>query len=278
MASRDDLRALAAENHEIFDLGLYEAPDGTVVDIEDALIAMMAQTRVIDMSAETTDGRYPGQTRISLASETTVAGIDRLSVEGEFSVCVLNFASARSPGGGYLRGGNAQEEALCRATTLYPALAAQAAYYHLNKGWPTAIYSDALIYSPNVLLIRDEHGTLRPDPVPMAVITAPAPNVRALAETGLSEKLGSDVAASLALRVERILATACAYGHDSVVLGAWGCGVFGNPPDLVAGLFSDALSGPFEGCFKRVHFAVPGRDGDPNQTVFTARFGPPLPS
>ncbi len=37
-------------------------------------------------------------------------------------VCVLNFASATNPGGGVVNGSSAQEECICRCTTLYPCL------------------------------------------------------------------------------------------------------------------------------------------------------------
>ncbi len=57
-------------------------------------------------------------------------------------------------------------------------------------------------------------------------------------------------------RVIRVLAIAAAHGHAALVLGAWGCGVFGNDPDEVAGLFRDALDGPFRGAFTRVVFAI----------------------
>jgi uncharacterized protein (TIGR02452 family) len=60
----------------------------------------------------------------------------------------------------------------------------------------------------------------------------------------------------MAGRIDRVLRIAAAHGHDAVVLGAWGCGVFGNDPRDVAGLFRQALDGPFAGVFARVVFAV----------------------
>lgn len=277
MASRDGFRTLAEENQEIFDLGLYEASDGTIVDIAHDMTAMMAGTHVVDAPMAMAERRTAVSRWLSLAAETTLAGVERVFAKGASSICVLNFASARSPGGGYLRGGNAQEEALCRATTLYPALAAQVAFYAANKAWPNAIYSDALIYSPSVRLIRDDRGSLRPDPLPLSVISAPAPNISALADQGLADRLQGDVARSLARRVQRILAVAHAQDHDALVLGAWGCGVFGNAPQDVAGLFARALCGPFNGCFRHVHFAVPGQGDDPNLIAFRDQFGPVLP-
>lgn len=272
MSLRDRFRAIAIESQSAVDLGLYEAADGTVVDLSADLQAMFSGTRIVDGIPELPAVPSKTETRISFFAEDTLAAVDRLEAEGSGTVCVLNFASARSPGGGYLRGGNAQEEALCRATTLYPALARQTAFYVANRDWPNAVYADALIYSPNVLVIRDKHGQFRPDPIRIAVVTSPAPNRKALAEAGLDRPLQQDADDALSHRVALILATALWQGHSSIVLGAWGCGVFGNPPDLVADLFAKALSGPFRDCFRRVHFAVPGGTSDPNRIAFQKRF------
>ena len=57
-------------------------------------------------------------------------------------------------------------------------------------------------------------------------------------------------------RIRKVLAVGLAHGHLDIVLGAWGCGAFGNDPELIAKLFGDALRGPFAGCYRRVIFAV----------------------
>lgn len=273
MSSRDHYRSIALANAEAFNLGLYESMDGKIVDMTEALRAMAAGTQVVDGPSPLPDPLPQFKTRITLSSEDTLRGLERVAGESASSVCGLNFASARSPGGGYLRGGSAQEESLCRATTLYAAIAAQAGFYQENKAWPNAIYSDAIIYSPDVLVIRDRHELLRPDPFPVGIVTAPAPNKKALIEAGLAARLGQEVDQALSRRVDRILRIALAQGHRAIVLGAWGCGVFGNDPDQVAGLFADALSGPFRGCFERVHFAVPGAESDQTLIAFRRHFG-----
>lgn len=273
MSSRDRYRTIADENAEAFELGLYEALDGTVVDISAALRMMIGATEVIEHLPALSEPLPRFQTRITLAAEDTLSGLERVAQEAETPACGLNFASARSPGGGYLRGGNAQEESLCRATTLYPALAVQTGFYAANKAWPNAIYSDAMIYSPDVLVIRDRHEQLRPDPFRVGIVTAPAPNRNALAEAGLAGKLGQELDSALSRRVDRILRIALARGHQAIVLGAWGCGVFGNDPCQVAGFFADALFGPFSGCFERVHFAIPGAENDENLIAFRRHFG-----
>ena len=57
-------------------------------------------------------------------------------------------------------------------------------------------------------------------------------------------------------RIAKVLEIGLTHGHDAIVLGAWGCGAFGNDPTLVAGLFRDALTGPYRGAYRRVEFAI----------------------
>ncbi|MGI3185261.1 TIGR02452 family protein [Nioella aestuarii] len=272
MASRDHYRSIARANSEAFDLGLYEAVDGTIVDIAETLKTAARRTQLVDRPPLLPDPLPQYTTRMTLSVEDTLSGLECVTAEIASPVCGLNFASARSPGGGYLRGGSAQEESLCRATTLYPAIAAQEGFYKANKAWPNAIYSDAMLYSPDVLVIRDRHELLRPDPFPVGIVTAAAPNKKALIEAGMEAKLGQEVDLALSRRVDCILRIALAQGHRAIVLGAWGCGVFGNDADQVAGLFADALSGPFRGCFERVHFAVPGDENDKTLIAFRRHF------
>jgi uncharacterized protein (TIGR02452 family) len=72
-----------------------------------------------------------------------------------------------------------------------------------------------------------------------------------------------------------VLATAEQHGHRVLVLGAWGCGAFGNDATLVADAFAAWLEGPrFRGCFEHVVFAVwDPRPGRPVLGAFQLRFG-----
>jgi len=48
-------------------------------------------------------------------------------------------------------------------------------------------------------------------------------------------------------------------GHDSLVLGAWGCGVFKQRPVQIASMFLQILDEPeFKNKFKDIRFAVIG--------------------
>ncbi|MEM1163376.1 MAG: TIGR02452 family protein [Pseudomonadota bacterium] len=270
MSTRDAYRALAEENLAIFEAGFYLTAAGQKVDLTVALLTAEAGTEVIGPEARPWTPSGDGIGSITVADEDTLGGAARLRGEGRDDIAVLNFASARSPGGGFLRGGNAQEEALCRATTLYAALARQSDFYADNRAWPNEIYADRLLYTPNVAVIRDPYGYLRPDPPSLAMITAPAPNAKAVSARPDAKALSAEVDAALERRAEMILRTAARYGHRALVLGAWGCGVFGNPPARVAEIFQTALTGTFKSAFDRVHFAILG-DAD-NLSAFEAGF------
>jgi uncharacterized protein (TIGR02452 family) len=166
----------------------------------------------------------------------------------------LNFASAKNPGGGFLGGAQAQEEALARSSALYPCLLRQPDYYDLNRGNHSALYLDLIIYSPQVPFIRKDDGELLERPVLASVITAPAPNAGAVAKNTPGEIL--QIGPTLRRRAGLVLQIASAEGVTDLVLGAWGCGVFRNDPKLVARIFAELLTGEFHNSFANVVFAV----------------------
>lgn len=98
-----------------------------------------------------------------LLATTTARSGSRLIETGreDNKIGILNFASAKHPGGGYLNGAQAQEESVARSSTLIPSLTSQIAkpFYTLHRHDPQAgYYSHSMIYSPNVLLLRDDDG------------------------------------------------------------------------------------------------------------------------
>jgi uncharacterized protein (TIGR02452 family) len=257
MPDRAFFERIAQDNLMMFQAGCYTAPDGRIVDIAPYLRAALARCKIWSAPSDRPGTQPKGDIDITLTDHTTIDAVHQLSLDGYKQPAILNFASARSPGGGFLRGAMAQEESLCRAMTLYPALAAQTEFYAQNRAWPDTIYADAAIYTPHILCIRDGFGHLKPDPIEVAVITCPAPNKRALRHDNADA-----VGRALRLRARLILDIAAYYAHDALVLGAWGCGVFGNDPRQVAQVFAAAIT---QGCapgLRRVHFAIPkGRKG-----------------
>lgn len=205
------------------------------------------------------------QTQFETVNDTTLAAARKLVADG-FRPVALNFASARHPGGGFLGGARAQEESLCRASGLYACINGNAMYHH-HAPMPGGFYTNYAIYSPDVPVIKDDAGELLDAPYLCGFVTSPAVNVGAI--RGNEHELVRD---EMKARVEKVLAIMAGHGHDAAVLGAWGCGVFKNDPEVIAELFAKALRGKFAGAFAKVVFAVLSSN-DEVLRPFADRFG-----
>lgn len=182
---------------------------------------------------------------------------------------VLNFASATNPGGGVTRGSSAQEEALCRCSTLYPCLITsdlKKGFYEYHRNRQDVRYTDACIYVPDVKIIKTD--TDAPKRLPenkwqtVDVICCAAPNLREKPYNRMNPGEGNAIRVTpdelLDLhrqRARKILSVAAANGVDCLVLGAFGCGAFHNDPNVVAQAYRDILP-EFDGYFKEIRFAV----------------------
>ena len=250
---RGKAAALGKQAVEIVRAGHYTAVDGTAVDLRDWQDAAAAGT-VSYPDGERLPQFVPGvhDTRFEVANETTLNAARRLTLDG-LNVVALNFASAKHPGGGFLGGTRAQEESLCRSSGLYGCISGDGMY---REHAPTrgGFYTNAAIYSPAVPVFRDDDGDLVPDPFCCGFVTAPAVNAGTYLKDGGGRQ--SDVTREMAARIDKVLTIMAGHGHDAAVLGAWGCGVFRNDPDIVAGLFREALVTRFSGGFRVVAFAV----------------------
>jgi uncharacterized protein (TIGR02452 family) len=195
------------------------------------------------------------ETIVEITSETTLEAAARLAAGGE-NIFVLNFASAKNPGGGFLRGARAQEESLARSSGLYASLSSDIAeeYYLENRKCGTPLYTDLMIYSPQVPFFRDDTGSFLEKPYLATVLTIPAPNADVIRQNAPSDI--PKISSVLESRIDQILSMAVLNGHRKLVLGAWGCGIFGNSPEQVATLFKAALDGTFRNAFSEVVFAV----------------------
>jgi uncharacterized protein (TIGR02452 family) len=194
-----------------------------------------------------------------------------VEVEGNARVLALNFASAKNPGGGFLGGAKAQEEDLARCSALYTCQLTQPDYYAAHRQSPSMLYSDHMIYSPDVPFFRDETGALLEEPFLLSVITSPAPNAGEVLRRGGSEP--ELIVPTLVTRARLLLALAAFRQHRCLVLGAWGCGVFRNDPNDVAEAFAQIHDPAFAGAFDRVVFAVYDRsDAQLNRLAFSRRF------
>lgn len=269
------LRALARENQQLIEAGFYRRTDGTKVLIGDAIRAAREGTRLYGPEPVEVPSTEPVETRFAVTGGSSLWEARRLPGP----VAVLNFASARNPGGGYVNGAQAQEEALCRASALYTCLLEAPAYYVHHRAMRDPFYSDRVIHSPGVPVFRDDRGQLLDEPVEVGFLTSPAPNAGVIRKQ--SPERMDEIPGVLAGRAARVLETAAATGYRSLVLGAWGCGVFQNDPAMVAGTFRDLLGpgGRFEATFERVVFGILDRTpGAAVQRAFEDAFADLLPS
>lgn len=152
---------------------------------------------------------------------------------------VMNFANAYNPGGGFLRGALAQEECLCRNSTLYASITSKKGLemYKYNAEKRSPLSSDYMIFSPFVLVFRDPDMNLLDDPYEVSVATIAAPN-RAGEASVLPKE---DVEAAMYARLRKFFCLAEHEGASTLILGAWGCGAFGNDTRVVAQMFYDLL-------------------------------------
>ncbi|MER5642518.1 TIGR02452 family protein [Kitasatospora sp. NPDC002227] len=265
------LQNLAASNEEIAERGSYLAPSGTEVKIGAALAAARAGTVSYGPEEPYAAGAGPFGGVVEVTAEGSMTAARRLLEAGARHVAVLNFASARNPGGGYLRGSKAQEEDLCRSALLYRCLLEAPDYYEAHRASADLRYSHRVVFSPAVPVIRDDHRVLLERPYAVSFLTSPAPNAGQLALRS-PDASPVDVREVLAERAGRVLAAAERHGVRELVLGAWGCGVFRNDPAEVAEAFERAL-GAYGAAFDRVVFAVWDRTPvSPNRAAFEARF------
>ncbi|MGV9371918.1 TIGR02452 family protein [Micromonospora tulbaghiae] len=253
------LREIARQTVAIAEAGRYRNDAGDDVEIGAAVRAAVAGTREhLPDEVPHLDGARPGAGAVEVTYESTLQAAHRL---GSGAACLV-FASAKNPGGGFLGGAQAQEESIARSSALYPCLLAAPDFYAFHRAQRDLRYSDRVVHSPGVPVFRDDKGNLLDRPYTTSFLTAAAPNLGAILRN--QPDRAAYVPAVLARRARRVLEVAAAHGHRTVVLGAWGCGVFRNDPATVAGAFADALR--VVDRFDLVVFAV--RDGLPGTPVY----------
>lgn len=157
--------------------------------------------------------------------------------ETQNKILVLNFANPIHPGGGVRTGACAQEEELCRKSTLLKSLESNNAadYYEYNKTIKGYWSSDAIVVSPSVEVFRDGQSECIEDSFVVAVISVAAPCVTN------EDKENPKLPQLLYKRIMGMLHIAAKLGYRQLVLGAWGCGAFNNDAKMVAKQFEFAL-------------------------------------
>ncbi|MBR4641376.1 MAG: TIGR02452 family protein [Selenomonadaceae bacterium] len=204
---------------------------------------------------------------------TTVSVVRRRTLEAaiamqrkhlELKIAVHNFASATNPGGGVRHGSRAQEEALCRCSTLYPVLNTEdnwKKFYTVNRERGNSLHDDACIYSPEIIICKNDAD--KPTRLPrdnrdlVDVITIAAPNLRNLT-------IGDEELFNLQeSRLRHMFTVVAHHGAEIFVTGAFGCGAFKNNPKVVAEAYKKILP-EFDGFFKEIVFAIYCR---PQETI-----------
>ena len=204
------------------------------------------------------------ETKIAVEALDSVSAIMKCEKDCRGRMAVLNFSSYKNPGGMFINGSRAQEECLCHESFLYNVLLqfTDKFYDWNNKNKNRALYLDRGMYSPDVIFCREGNC------VSCDVITCAAPN-RSAAQRyqNVSDKENTEVLRS---RIRFVLDIARENHVDTLILGAYGCGVFGQDAGEVAGIFKEYLQ-TTPRCFRRGIFAIPeGRDG--NLKAFASQF------
>lgn len=258
-----DAKAIARETVEALEKGQYITPEGQTIDLTALLATCLNSTQSYEPDGlsrirEQVLARPASHlTTFAVVNETTLQGCARLIASQQYrQIGVLNFASARNPGGGFLGGARAQEESLARSSGLYFSLRACPEHYAFHRAQDTCLYSDRMIYSPACPVFRDDAGRWLAQPYVVDFITSPAPNAGVILRNEPENQ--KYIKPVLAERASKILALAAYQGCDALVLGAWGCGVFRNDPRMVAAIFYGYLhpTGLYSNRFRHILFSV----------------------
>jgi uncharacterized protein (TIGR02452 family) len=207
--------------------------------------------------------------KVVVSGKRSLEAAEAYAKQGK-KVCVLNFASATTPGGGVVNGSSAQEECICRCTTLYPCLKNDGlwtSFYAPHRKAANPLYNNDCIYTPDVCVFKSD--TNFPEPLPrdewwkVNILTCAAPNLRERPSNPMNPHAGykpakvtpAELETLLASRIRRIFEVAVENENEVLILGAFGCGAFRNPPEIVAKVFYDVMQ-DFLGYFDSIEYAI----------------------
>lgn len=204
----------------------------------------------------TNTGKHPNQ---FLVKEDSVSACFKYK---NGITCVLNFSSYKNPGGMFYEGSKAQEECLCHESYLYNVLKEIDDFYVWNrKNLNKALYKNRAIYSPNVRFVRGEES------VRVDVLTCASPNFKAANKyQNVTREENHTVMESRIKFIKKI----CEDNNvETLILGAYGCGVFGQDPYEVAKLFEEIFN---DSEIKNIYYAVPENINSDNYDAFKKVF------
>lgn len=282
-------REVYSNNNDIMKAGAYETTSGRIVAIDNR--EMLDETKVYSAPFGLDKPSRPSVTLRTFAANQDCIDLAKGLAEEGLNPAVLNLADARIACGFYYRGSGAQEESLCRRTTLSQSLYQ---YYKKDraecvsvpfkgKGYPIDMRNGG-IYSPRVMVFREgssKEFALLDVPFYLSFISVACLDFNERHGKDLDfmtteGKLSSEGLDIMKEKVRTIYRIAVQNGHDSLVLGAWGCGAFRQDPETVASLFDAILhEDEFNGRFHTVCFAIldKGEEMNPAHKPFYDHFG-----
>lgn len=212
---------------------------------------------------------YARPAKIIVSSKRTLEAAMPYAYAGK-KVCIHNFASAANPGGGVVKGSSAQEEAICRCSTLYPNLKEESLwkqFYAPHRRQQNPLHNDDCIYTPGVIAFKSDTAypklLLEDKWYSVNVLTCAAPNLRECPSNGMNPSDGNtavrisqkELKALHEKRMRKVLDIAWKNGNEVVILGAFGCGAFSNPPLAVAHAMKPVVQ-EYRMKFETIEFAV----------------------
>lgn len=245
---RNERKTQAAKHHELM---LKRRANEIKNSVENTLRYRFKVDNIVD---------YVGVPEAVVVNMDTVSAIYEYGT-GDSGTVALNFASYKNPGGGFLNGSSAQEESLCMESTLYEVLSDPrlADYYFWNNQHKNrSLYLNLGLLSPGIVFERDKKETIA------SVLTVAAPNRKAYIEY-ISEASEDENLQALEDRIGFVIDILNSYGTEVAILGAYGCGVFGQDPETVATLFRDKLVGS---PIKKVVYAVIDKGGHSKEGAY----------
>lgn len=247
-------RKQEAEQHTI-DMQIHYAKE---------ILRSTKQTKIYD-TASIFKTPTPIDTAIQVIDTDTISATLQARLKNpDHNISILNFASYRYPGGSFLNGSMAQEEAICQASNLYNILINfDSNFYAKNrKDLNHNLYKNVGLFTPDVIFQTETHI------FSANVITVPAPNKTATLKNNISN---DKIRQTLDSRIKFLLNIASDNQTDTLILGAFGCGVFGQDPNDVAQIFKKYLTSTHT-CFKNIIFAVPKTKSKKNYNTFYNNF------
>lgn len=224
------------------------------------LYASIIQTRKDQKLIREKDRLEQPVKEYSIPAKIVIQRKRTLESAGEYKgskIAVLNFANAYYPGGGCLIGAKAQEECLCRCSTLYESLIAPDMlenFYNRHRQKKNKYGFSDIIYSPDIQVIMTDTSIPKiidkADRYSVNILTCAAPDLSKAKFINRRELLKV-----LYDRCDKIFQIAACEGNEVLILGAFGCGVFNNPPEIVAKVMM-SLAKKYRYCFKAIVFAV----------------------